>query len=801
MRMIEGNLFFLFFLGGLFCSFFAYGDGSEINPEQTLWYTFPAKDWNTQSLHIGNGYMGGSFYGGVEEETINIAEKTFWTGGPHVSKNYNYGIMPVEKEKIIEIRKAIQNDDIRMADSLARASVALGDDSAFGSFSRVGNLEFSFENHKSAPIDYVRGLDLANSLGFVRYKMDGVQYTREYLCSYPDKLMAIHFTASKEACLTFSIKHEIPWKVDLMEVVDNNQLVISGVIDGNGLKYCIRMKVMLIGGALSIAEGVINITGAHAATLLYTVDTEYVPKMPDFKGVDPQKETKLVLDKIAGNSYKEIKQRHMQDYKNLYDRVQFSLKGDAEMESMPTNKRMEQLKKGATDDSSLKALAFNFGRYLVISASRPGTLPSTLQGIWNNRDRAQWSANYQSNINLQEMYWACGPTNLAECHQPYLDWVKMLVEPGRMAAQAYYGTRGWVHHVVGNIWGFVAPCYDLKIYYPVASAWHCRHLWDQYVFTRDIKYLSEVYPILREACDFFMENLIDYKGFKVFAPSTSSEHGIQTDDQGNPVEYTTLNGENDHNKVYLVPNFQDIEMIHDIFTNTLAAAIILKKPAKDTTAIKKCLSQLSPLKVGKYGQLQEWDVDNPREHHRHISHLYAVYPGEMVNFSQTPKLMEAARKSLNMRGEGHIGDRWRHSGGNWSMGWRMALWARMLDGERAIKLYNLELKETGFENMLSSQDSFMMVDSVMATPAIFSEMLVQSHDGCLHLLPALPAEWPEGSVKGLCDRLGNKISLVWKYGQLVRAEITMFKSAVFSETKIAGEKILKSDKRIIIKRE
>lgn len=769
----------------------------HISPDKTIWYTHPAKDWSTQCLHIGNGYMGGSFYGEVEKECFNIAEKTFWTGGPNVTPHYNYGIIKGGKNEIGHIREAIIKGDITTADALARKHM-MGNYEGFGYFSKVGELYIEFPNNGQPITDYIRGLDLEHALGFVQYKTGNIKYEREYLCSYPDRVMAFHFSSDTQGQINFTAYQKMTHKTVSVNVKNGNELVINGLIEGSGLKYCARIAILNKGGKISTEEGKLTVSGADHATVLYTVATEYNPQTPNFKGVNPQKETEEIMNRAISEEYYAIKAKHIQDYSNLFDRVSFSLVGDEKLEQLPTDKRIEQLKKGTTDDSALKSLYFNSGRYLIISASRPGTLPSNLQGVWNCFHAAPWQGNYQSNINLEEMYWACGPTNLPECQESYINWIQGLVEPGRKVAQEYYGTRGWVSHATGNIWKYVSPGTDLMWgLYPAGSAWHCRHLWDQFDFFRDLDYLKKTaYPIMKEAALFYLENLVPFQNEYIMIPSVAAEHGIEIKNEI-PVPYTTVNGEVNENKRYLYPAFQDIEMIYDLFANVISASQYLNTDRAFREKIIAAKNKLAKLKTGKYGQLQEWliDVDNPRDHHRHNSHLYALFPGNMIN---TPELRKAARISLNMRGEGFKGDRWPHTGGNWSAAWRIACWTRLSDGNRASDIFNLMVKESGYENMLSNQSNNTQVDACMATPALFSEMLLQSHDGWLHLLPALPAEWPEGEVKGLIARGGYKVNIQWKYGQLIRAEIFVPQEMGIPKLKLNGQKLTPDDNRVKI---
>jgi len=769
-----------------------------ITPDQTLWYKYPATNWSKQALHLGNGYIGASFYGGVTKERLDIAEKTFWAGGPIASKNYNFGNITGGKDKIGLIREKIKNHEFAAADSLSRQHMT-GDFSNYGYFSTVGNLEINFNQDANKATDYVRGLELSSATGFVQYKYEGTIYKRSYLCSYPDKILALHLSANGKNKVAFKLSHTLTYKPQ-KTIKLKDELVFTGVLPINGLRFSIRMKVVQNGGTVTVENDFIHVANANEATIYYTVDTDYKYNYPTFIGEDPDKNTEKIMKVATGKGYEKLRITHVADYENLYNRVKLTLKGDSEFENKPTNERVDELKKGNTDDASLKTLWFNLSRYLVISASRSGTLPSTLQGVWNTFEAARWGGNFQSNINLQEMYWGCGPTNLPECMESYIEWIEGLVKPGRVTAETYYGTKGWVSHATGNIWGFTAPGSDILWgIYPSANAWHSRHLWEQYLFTGDKTYLkNRAYPIMKEAAEFWLANMVAYKGGYIIAPSVSAEHGIEMKD-GKPVDYSTVNGEVSDHKALTVPAYQDIMMVYDLYTNVIDASNALNIDAEFRNKIMETRNKLMPLKIGKYGQLQEWilDADNPRDHHRHTAHLYALYPGNMISLHKTQDFAYAVKKSLQMRGAGIQGSRWPHAGGNWSMAWRSALWARLKDGDQAISIFNTMIKDVGYENMLSNQSGHMMVDAPMATCGIFAEMLLQSQDGYLDVLPALPTEWPEGKVEGLLARNGYTVDIEWKYGNLVNATIRSSKGVVRPQVKIKGMNVTNGDDRVV----
>jgi len=774
--------------------------GRELLPDQTLWFTYPATDWKTQALHVGNGYMGASFYGGVARERFDIAEKSFWAGGPHVSDDYTYGVKRGGHEFIKLIRQKVVEGDYAASDSLSQKYLT-GDWKDYGHFSNVGQLYLDFRHERGATTDYIRGLDLSNSVGFVGYTINDVRFEREYFASYPDRMFAFRFAADKPGMISFSLSQNITKRIDSVHYEGAGKMVVHGFIVENGLKYCIRITVTADGGTVSQSWDKIRVDGANSAVVLYTVATEYVMKPPLYKGVDPVALTGKLMASAVSKGYDGLKASHQADYKRIYDRVKLHLEGDKELEALPTNERVAQRQKGMVDDSTLDAMWFNLGRYMIISSSREGTLPSTLTGAWNTFEVAPWQGCFQINIGTQEMYWACEPANMPESHESFLQWIESIVEPGRFAAKEYYGTEGWVSHVTSNPWGHVAPGYGIMWgLYPASAAWLCLHMWDRYDYSRDIDYLRQrAYPVMKEAAQFWLANLTVLNGYYVIVPSASAEHGIEFDPVTNqPFKYTTVSGEVGTNKRNTVPAFQDIQMVRDLFQNVIAATQALGVDRDFRRQLEAALKKMQPQLIGRYGQLQEWilDVDNPRNHHRHISHLYSLYPAFDISPLTTPALAQAARVSLDMRGEGFMRDRWPHAGGSWSMAHRFGCWARLFDGDRAMKVFNMMIRDTGYENMMSSQSNHLMVDGMKGSAAVMTELLMQSHSGFLHLLPALPPQWPEGSVEGLKARGGFAVSLKWDYGHLVSARIIVPKGMKLPKLMVNGKSVSSSDRRI-----
>ncbi|MBN1791815.1 MAG: glycoside hydrolase family 95 protein [Bacteroidales bacterium] len=782
------------------------------NNNSRLWYRYPAKYWNSQALHLGNGYFGASFFGGTDEETFALSEKSFWTGGPAQGDWTAAGVNPKAKEALPLIRQAILNGNIHRADSLVKNDF-FGSADLFGHFSSVGNLNIKFHGQKTEPENYMRALDLENSLGLVQYDIGNTRYYREYFCSYPDRVLAMRFSAGSPGRISFDLSMEILQDSSIIEITENTYQV-KGYINENHRLFHVLISIRNAGGTVGQDGGSLIVRGSDTVEVYLTIATDYKMEYPDYTGADPEKITQDIIRNVVHDNYESLKMRHISDYKSLYDRVNLSLEGNQKAEKLPTNERYQNLKSGGSDPG-YKTLAFNLGRYLIISSSRQHTLPANLQGVWNTFLNPPWAGNYQSNINLQEIYWSCGPTDLAECQQAYIDWIDNLSISGKEIAERVYGTHGWVSHTTGNIWGHAAPYGDHPWgLYPMGAAWHCQVVWDQFAFTGDTGYLrTQAFPLLRDASVFWLENLVRYNGYYITAPSVSAEHGaLMTEDGLNPAFHDSISDK----YVYCLPGiYQDIEMLWDLFTNTSSAARILGEQVF-ADSLLQVRQNLLPLKIGKYGQLQEWyeDMDNPECHHRHIAHLYAVCPGRQISPVKTPELARAAKKSLDMRGDGRFLMQELASGGNWARAHRMWCWTRLMDGNRAHKIMTEMLTGQGFENGLTYQhadyhwerkDLFkegelychFQLDGSASIPGCIAEMLVQSHTGEIHLLPALPDEWNSGKINGLKARGGYKINMEWKKGKLIRAEIIAEKESPLPVVRVKDKIIDIADSKII----
>lgn len=798
-------------LSALLCASCAEKENLSDNNSR-LWYTYPAKYWNSQALHLGNGYFGASFFGGIEEEVFAVSEKSFWTGAPANGNWSGAGVNPKAKETLPRIREAILNGSIHEADSLVTNNF-FGSSELFGHFTSVGNLSVTFKNHNTSPINYRRTLDLDNSLGLIQYEMNKTTFKREYFCSYPDRMLAMRFSASNPEKISLNLSFDVLQDSSIIEISENTYK-IKGFINENHRPFTVMISVKNKGGTVGQEGDSLTVRGSDAVELYLSVATDYVMKYPDYTGANPEKITGDIIRHVMGSTYDTLKNRHILDYKSLYDRVRFSVDGNKKAEELPTNERFRRLKSGESDPG-YKTLAFNLGRYMIISSSRPHTLPANLQGVWNTFNVAPWAGNYQSNINLQEIYWSCGPTDLPECQQAYIDWIENLAISGKEVANRVYGTRGWVSHTTGNIWGHAAPIGGHPWgMYPMGAAWHCQVLWDQFTFTSDTQYLrKQAFPLLRDASVFWLENLVSYNGYLITAPSVSAEHGALMTGEGlNPAFHDSIS--NNYN--YCLPGiYQDVEMVWDLFTNTSKAARILGENSF-ADSLLKTRQKLLPLKIGKHGQLQEWyeDIDHPDCHHRHIAHLYAVCPGSQISPVETPELAAAAIKSLDMRGDGRFMMQELASGGNWARAHRMWCFTRLADGNRANRIMTEMLTEQGFENGLTYQhadyhwerkDLFkegelychFQLDGSASVPGCIAEMLVQSQSDEIVLLPALPDELNTGNITGLKARGGYRINLEWKKGELTRGVIFAEKGVPVPVIRVKNKIINPEDSKIV----
>lgn len=709
-----------------------------------LWYRQPAKEW-VEALPVGSGKLGAMVFGGVAAERLQLNEDTLWAGGPYEPIN------PEAKGALPEIRRLIDAGEYAKATDLAEAKfMALPKRQM--SYQTIGDLKLDFPDLTQAVEGYVRDLDLDGAITTTRFTAGGVSYLREVIASHPDGVIAVRLTASRKGAISVDLSFSSPLKSKPVSTVEGAHLVLAGKNEASQgidarLTFETRVEVRAKGGQVAGADGKLSVKGADEVLLLIAAATSY-RRYDDVSG-DPAALNKATLARLAGKPWAKILAGHQADHRALFRRFSVDF-GRTRADLLPTDERIKQ--SPTTDDPSLEALYFQYGRYLLIACSRPGSQPANLQGIWNDKTFAPWGSKYTININTEMNYWPAEPTDLPELVEPLIALVADIAQTGERMARAMYGARGWVTHHNTDLWRATGPIDGAKFgVWPTGGAWLCKHVWDRYDYGRDKAYLARVYPLMKGSARFFLDTLVvDPKfGVLVTNPSISPEnnHG--------------------HGSSLVAGPTMDQAIIRDLFDNCLKAEAILGPDAAFVAEVRAARDKLAPYKIGKDGQLQEWqedwDADANDIHHRHVSHLYGLFPSDQISVDTTPDLAKAARTSLVTRGDLSTG---------WAIAWRLNLWARLGDGDRAHSILKLLLgPERTYPNMFDAHPPFQ-IDGNFGGTSGMTELVMQSRNDRLYLLPALPKAWPTGAMTGLRARGALGVDVRWSGGKLTEAVLT-----------------------------
>jgi len=743
--------------------------------ESKLWYDKPAQVW-TEALPLGNGRLGAMVFGNPGTEQIQLNEATIWAGRPNNNGN------PDALENIPKVRALVFAGKYLEAQTLATEKVMSKTNSGMP-YQSFGDLRISFPGH-TRYTDYYRELSLDSAKAIVRYRNDGVTYKREIITSFTDQVVVIHLTASQKKKITFNSILTTPHQ-DVLIACDGNVVTLDGVTSTHeGLKGKVqfqgRLTVRTQGGKISCKDGVLAVEEADEATIYVSIATNF----NNYLNIDGNaaERAKNYLDKAIVHDYPEIKKAHVDFFKHYMDRVSLNLGENHSNET--TDKRVEKFAK--SDDANLVATYFNFGRYLLICSSQPGGQPANLQGIWNDKLLPSWDSKYTTNINLEMNYWPAEVTNLNELYEPLLQLTKEVSVSGKETAKTMYGADGWVLHHNTDIWRITGAVDKAPSgMWPGGGAWLCRQVWEHYLYTGDTAFLKSIYPIMKGSALFFDQIMVKepVHNWLVVCPSNSPENTHA----GSKGEATTTGGVT-----------MDNELIFDLWNSVIASSKILGTDTEFASRLQSRLKEMAPFQVGRWGQLQEWmfDWDNPDDIHRHVSHLYGLFPSNQISPYRTPQLFDAARTSLIHRGDPSTG---------WSMAWKVCYWARLLDGDHAYKLITDQLslvrnekKQGGtYPNLFDAHPPFQ-IDGNFGCAAGIAEMLMQSYDGFIYLLPALPSRWSSGEIKGIIARGGFEMDIKWSNGKVERITV---KSRIGGNCRLRSQTPLRCKGLIVAKGE